>query len=511
MWSGIAVYALGAVLFPLCEEHVRGMPWARPAFLSALNAAGAALAMLASAMAGGRAVCHRKAPLASHLASAAIVSASLTVGWWARGHVPASLFITVKSLRLISTMVVGRVWLHKRYLPWDWAGAGISIAGLVLLLLQPGASAGGASVTSRSGGGGLHDFAWGVGAALASLLLDGVHSNLQEQVMRQHGATPGEMVLWGQGMASVVHAVRLLAAGAAVQHAGSAGGPMFAGKVSLWEMAWLAAYAGLGIYITAAPTGLIALLGAGSFSFLFFVSRAAASVCLMLAAGQRLQGRHFGGLALIGVAVAVIGRAEFAAMAAWAAAWYTGTPAATAPEAPPVPNSSSAASGEELAAADLAATAVEEVGGSGSDSGSDSDTSSDGGSHGRVGSLPVMSAAVVGEEKAATGHMRRVSTLSRLTAIAGISIPAHDEVALLSPVMSARHLLAQRAGLPVATSARHAALSARHAGVAGGAGGHGRRAVHRRAATTAPASTTGDGGAGSSGGGDHARIVSSFA
>lgn len=137
----------------------------------------------------------RRAPLVAHLVCAVFIFVAFWLGATAQALLPSQEFLAAKSAKLLPTMFLGSVLLRKSYRWLDWGAAALAIVGLILV--QPAK----------------HDHNHGAGAGmtlngavvvLTSLVFDAAYANVQEQVVRAHGAQPNELAACGMGFAAIL-------------------------------------------------------------------------------------------------------------------------------------------------------------------------------------------------------------------------------------------------------------------------------------------------------------------
>lgn len=134
----------------------------------------------------------RRAPVAAHIACAVLIFVAFWLGATAQALLPSQEFLAAKAAKLIPTMLLGSVLLRKSYRWLDWAAAGLAICGLIMVQPQHShSSADGVSVS-------------GAMVVIASLFFDAAYANVQEQVVRAHGAQPSELAACGMGFAAVL-------------------------------------------------------------------------------------------------------------------------------------------------------------------------------------------------------------------------------------------------------------------------------------------------------------------
>jgi len=140
-----------------------------------------------------------RAPLWPLARISALVFASLVSGNVALRWVSFPVKVIVKSCKLLPTMALGSLLLHKSYTVWDHAAALLLCCGLVGFTLASHGSA----AREPSGGEEEQQTSW-VGLALLMLAVccDAVQVLLQERMMRSHPLlTPMHVMLFTNGIA----------------------------------------------------------------------------------------------------------------------------------------------------------------------------------------------------------------------------------------------------------------------------------------------------------------------
>jgi drug/metabolite transporter (DMT)-like permease len=287
----------------LNEFIVHTLNFRHAAFVGLLGPVGIAVSgVITGGLAG------RKAPLRSHVVAGVCLYFAYLLGSKAQLHLAYSEFLVAKASKLAPTMLIGAVWLKKRYSRADILAAALALVGLTLVL-QCGSVHSAASVAidddeelyaQQCAVSRLRDGNWLTGIALIStaLLCDGLYANTQEQQMLQWGATSREVASWGMGIASVMFvASSLFSRGIWHGLQAAVADPMTA--------LTLLAYTGSNYGASLTALNAVRDLGAAKASFLLAICKAfavVASMALFPKATTALQGL---GIVLVFAAVAV--------------------------------------------------------------------------------------------------------------------------------------------------------------------------------------------------------------
>lgn len=152
-----------------------------PIIIAAIIPTGTALIGLAS---GG---IQRRAPLLAHIACGALMFCSFLLSAKAQILLSTPNFLAAKASKLVPTMLVGHLWLQKRYQLHEWAAAALIIFGVVCIQ--------GASLDAGESSTG-----WLI--IIAALSMDGLYSNAQEMMILMFDATVPEISVFSMGAAS---------------------------------------------------------------------------------------------------------------------------------------------------------------------------------------------------------------------------------------------------------------------------------------------------------------------
>jgi drug/metabolite transporter (DMT)-like permease len=215
--GGQLLYHLVALLFTqigaslLNEFIVHSLNFRHATFLGLLGPVGIALSgVLTGGLSG------RQAPLRSHVITGAALFLAGLLGSKAQMHLAYSEFLVAKASKLAPTMLIGAVWLKKRYSRADILAAVLALAGLTLVLhcgvdqhTEPGMGGDDddeAMYAQQCAVSRFQDGDWlaGIACISAALLCDGLYANTQEQQMLQWGSSSREVASWGMGIASVL-------------------------------------------------------------------------------------------------------------------------------------------------------------------------------------------------------------------------------------------------------------------------------------------------------------------
>jgi drug/metabolite transporter (DMT)-like permease len=137
----------------------------------------------------------RAGPKTAHIICGAFICAAFWLGAAAQGSLSSQDFLVGKAARLLPTMLLGVLFLNRRFSAADWSAACLAVVGLCCVLVGCAAE--------QSGDGENHPPWRGYGLLLTSLFLDSMYANIQENLVKQHGASAAELAACGMGVASV--------------------------------------------------------------------------------------------------------------------------------------------------------------------------------------------------------------------------------------------------------------------------------------------------------------------
>lgn len=204
------------------------------------------------------------APKRAHFFNGVLLFIAFTLSAQAGAYLSTTIFLVLKSVKILPTMLIASLWLRKRFSLLDWAAGLVSAAGMGLCLEVKG---------------GLDDMRWrwlGAICMVGALAFDGASANAQEAIMRQFGAPREELALYSYGVASL---------------ASIAYGLVWRGDLGVGVQALLSnpplatlflAYAAASCGATACTLDLIADFGASSFMFISALAKALVTVASML-------------------------------------------------------------------------------------------------------------------------------------------------------------------------------------------------------------------------------------
>lgn len=246
----------------------------------------AAVIPLGTAMWGATAggLRERRAPISAHVICAIFIFVAFWLGATSQALLPSQEFLAAKAAKLIPTMLLGSVLLRKSYRWLDWAAAGLAICGLIMVQPQHShSSADGVSVS-------------GAMVVLASLFFDAAYANVQEQVVRAHGAQPSELAACGMGFAAVLFFAVTI--------------PDADSRAGLWRVVTEAKVAGgLALFAAANVLGavcglrMVASFGASAAGFSSIIAKTTALAALLILFPRDVPAKTLVGAGLVFMAV----------------------------------------------------------------------------------------------------------------------------------------------------------------------------------------------------------------
>jgi adenosine 3'-phospho 5'-phosphosulfate transporter B2 len=251
-----------------------------PALLAAVIPLGSALVGIAS---GG--LREHRAPLRAHAAIGGLAWLSFYLSSLSSHYLSFPAFLVSRAAKLVPTMVVGSLWLRKRYLPTDWLAAALAVAGLAACLLADTNQA--VTVTWQ-----------GLAIISVALFLDGLSSNAQEAIFKQFDASSAEVSAYSYGIAALCSLASGLAFTSLAQglRAVADSGPV-AGMLLVFA---LANYGSSAAIIT-----MLKLNGAASTAFTSAVCKALTMAASYILFPKAIKTAQIAGMALVVSSVAL--------------------------------------------------------------------------------------------------------------------------------------------------------------------------------------------------------------
>jgi len=235
------------------------------------------------------------APKRAHFFNGLLLFIAFSLSAQAGSYLSTTIFLVLKSVKILPTMLIASLWLRKRFSLLDWVAGLVSALGMGLCLeVKVGMDT---------------DMRWrwlGAICMVWALVFDGASANAQEAIMRQYKAPPEELALYSYGVASFASVIY-----------GMTYGDIQSGVVRVASDSQLAflflVYASASCGATACTLDLIGDFGASSFMFISALSKALVTMASILVElreeGATVSAPQLAGITLV---FAAAGLAAFA-------------------------------------------------------------------------------------------------------------------------------------------------------------------------------------------------------